>query len=310
MRCSPDDFAAAFNACASPKDALALVQGRGLSVDDVGHLLYEARDIVSVDRLGECLGHHADFWKHLAESYPNNFSEFAGTDIVSAIRTYLWRFRLPGEALQIDRIMTGFARSYFALNRPATSKGRHVDPGVSGWFVKQPRSGRHNELCCISCGKLSGDSVQLYPCMGCNVVHFCRPCRRQASQKGHAVAGTIGYGRACVAAKAAVGLLGEDQHITFGWFNGGQSTEKLKERSLDWKRESPVLTEDSVMVLSFSIIMLTTNLHSSNVKNKMQKHEFIQQNRGINDGTNFPGDFLAQIYDNIKQDELKVMRPA
>jgi len=143
-------------------------------------------------------------------------------------------------------------------------------------------------------------------------VHFCRTCRRQASQKGHAVVGSIGYGSACVAARHAAGVLDKDHFGTFGtfgWF-GGQITEQVSTRILQWERASPFRSEDSVMVLSLSIIMLTTNLHSLNVKNKMQKHEFIRQNRGMNDGANFPGGFLAEIYDNIKQEELKVIWPA
>merc|ERR1719247_3331856 len=71
---------------------------------------------VSVELLGQCLGHHGDFWKQLALSYPENFACFAGMDIVQAIRAYLWRFRLPGEAAQIERIVDGFARSYFHHN--------------------------------------------------------------------------------------------------------------------------------------------------------------------------------------------------
>ena len=62
------------------------------------------------------------------------------------------------------------------------------------------------------------------------------------------------------------------------------------------------------MVLAYAIIMLTTNLHSSNVKEKMKKHEFIAQNRDVNGGSNFPGDFLAKIYDDVQKEELKVMR--
>merc|ERR1711920_694246 len=62
-------------------------------------------------------------------------------------------------------------------------------------------------------------------------------------------------------------------------------------------------------VLAYSIVMLTTNLHSSKVKSKMEKHQFIKQNAGVNGGSNFPGDFLSQIYDDIRQEELKVMRP-
>ncbi len=55
---------------------------------------------------------------------------------------------------------------------------------------------------------------------------------------------------------------------------------------------------------------MTTNLHNKNVKDKMQRHSFIQQCRQVNDGTNFPGDFLSEIYDNILAEELKVVREA
>lgn len=57
---------------------------------------------------------------------------------------------------------------------------------------------------------------------------------------------------------------------------------------------------------------LSTNLHNKNVRDgdKMKLHAFIQQNRGINDNTNFPADMLAGIYANIAANELKVVRDA
>ena len=54
--------------------------------------------------------------------------------------------------------------------------------------------------------------------------------------------------------------------------------------------------------------MLTTNLHSEKVKHKMKKHEFLLQNKGVNDGQNFPGDFLAGVFDDIAAQELEVMK--
>ena len=36
--------------------------------------------------------------------------------IVSALRQYLWSFRLPGEAQKIDRMMEKFAQRYCELN--------------------------------------------------------------------------------------------------------------------------------------------------------------------------------------------------
>jgi hypothetical protein len=44
---------------------------------------------------------------------------------------------------------------------------------------------------------------------------------------------------------------------------------------------------DAPYVLAYSIIMLTTDLHSPQVKNKMTKEQFIKNNRGINDSKVF-----------------------
>lgn len=313
MGTAAPDFLAVFNACESPKDALRAAQEAGLSADALGRLLYEQGDKVSVGLLGACLGHHGELGAWLAGSYPRNFAEFAGMDVVAAIRLYLWRFRLPGEAAQIDRILTGFACAFFARSPPAPrgspcGGNSAWDARARGWYVRQPAAGPGGP-CCAHCGALGGGEVgEVLPCTGCGLVCFCRRCRKLASRRGHAVAGALGYGRACVAARRAAEGLPSDAEIAFRRLDGEAVTVGKGEST--WERTSPFQSEDSVMVLAFSIIMLTTNLHSANVKSKMQQHEFIRQNRDINDGGNFPGDFLAQIYDNIKAEELKVMRTA
>lgn len=311
MRTAAPDFLTVFNACESPRDAFRAAQEAGLSPEALGRLLYGQGDQVSVGLLGACLGHHGELGAQLADSYPRNFADFAGMDLVAAIRLYLWRFRLPGEAAQIDRILTGFARAFFARNPPAPSppSGRGASyEGARGWYVRQPAAGSGG-ACCAHCGTLGGgEAGEVQPCGGCGLVHFCRRCRKFASHRGHAVVGALGYGRACVAARREAEGLPPDSEVAFRRLDG-EAVTVGKGESL-WERTSPFKSEDSVMVLAFSIIMLTTNLHSASVKSKMQKHEFIWQNREINDGGNFPGDFLAQIYDNIKAEELKVMRTA
>ncbi len=52
--------------------------------------------------------------------------------------------------------------------------------------------------------------------------------------------------------------------------------------------------------------MLTTDLHSSNVKNKMTKEQYIKMNRGINDSKDLPEAYLSAIYDQIKGEEIKL----
>jgi len=308
-------FVSSFNACGSPKDVLKLVQAAGYSAEDLGSLLYQAEAQVDVDLLGACLGNHADFWKSFTRKYPEHFECFSGMDIVTAIRSYLWRFRLPGEAAQIDRILDGFARAYFRHNASgglsAAGAARCWEAGARGWYTRQPRSTARDQPCCVHCGALDGQIGDLLACQGCQVVHFCRRCRKLASRQGHAVCGVYGYGRACVAAMREAGTLPGDGGIKIvghGLPHGATQSVKVSSESMQWERENPFLSQDAIFVLAFAIIMLTTNLHSSQVKNKMMKHEFIQQNREVNAGANFPADLLSDIYGNIRQEEVKVMR--
>ena len=91
-----------------------------------------------VDLLGQCLGHHHEFFQALANEFPLFFN-FRGMDIVAAIRLYLWRFRLPGESDQIQRILEGFAGAYYAANKsvtkllPGSLSSSRTDPQARGW---------------------------------------------------------------------------------------------------------------------------------------------------------------------------------
>lgn len=61
---------------------------------------------------------------------------------------------------------------------------------------------------------------------------------------------------------------------------------------------------DTAYVLSYSVIMLNTDLHSSKVMKRMTKEDFIKNNRGINDNENLPDDYLIGIYEEIAHDEI------
>eukprot|EP00123_Amoebidium_parasiticum_P018335 comp24173_c0_seq6/m.44187 comp24173_c0_seq6/g.44187 ORF comp24173_c0_seq6/g.44187 comp24173_c0_seq6/m.44187 type:complete len:1717 (-) comp24173_c0_seq6:350-5500(-) len=63
---------------------------------------------------------------------------------------------------------------------------------------------------------------------------------------------------------------------------------------------------DTAYVLAYSIIMLTTDLHSTNVHKKMTIDEFVRNNRGINDGKDLPREFLVAIYEDIQANEIRV----
>ncbi|CAG0924694.1 unnamed protein product [Notodromas monacha] len=63
---------------------------------------------------------------------------------------------------------------------------------------------------------------------------------------------------------------------------------------------------DTAYVLAYPIIMLTTDLHSPRVKNKMTKEQYIKMNRGINDSKDLPEEYLSKIYDKIFSNEIKM----
>lgn len=59
--------------------------------------------------------------------------------------------------------------------------------------------------------------------------------------------------------------------------------------------ENVLASADAAYVLAYSIIMLTTDLHSSHVKKKMTKSEFVRNNRGINESEDLPEEYLTKV---------------
>lgn len=63
---------------------------------------------------------------------------------------------------------------------------------------------------------------------------------------------------------------------------------------------------DAAYILAYSIIMLNTDAHSPQIKNRMTKADFIKNNRGINDGESLPEEFLNTIFDDIQGNEIRM----
>ena len=62
---------------------------------------------------------------------------------------------------------------------------------------------------------------------------------------------------------------------------------------------------DTAYVLAYSVIMLNTDQHSQKLKGKrMTVEDFIKNNKGINDNSDLPEEYLAGIYDEIAQNEI------
>ena len=62
---------------------------------------------------------------------------------------------------------------------------------------------------------------------------------------------------------------------------------------------------DAAYVLAFAIIMLNTDAHSSQIRNRMTLEQFISNNRGINAGNDLPQQLLSSVYHDIVGQEIK-----
>lgn len=83
--------------------------------------------------------------------------------------------------------------------------------------------------------------------------------------------------------------------------------EKFAERFTE-QNPSVFPTADAAFILSFSIIMLNTDLHNPAIKEerRMTKDGFIRNNRGICDGQDLPQEMLTSIFDRIKENPISL----
>lgn len=68
----------------------------------------------------------------------------------------------------------------------------------------------------------------------------------------------------------------------------------------------PACCTDAAYILAYSIILLNTDAHSPQIKNRMTRADFIKNNRGINDGESLPEEFLNGIFDSIQGNEIRM----
>ncbi|KAH9853654.1 hypothetical protein C2E23DRAFT_822161 [Lenzites betulinus] len=81
---------------------------------------------------------------------------------------------------------------------------------------------------------------------------------------------------------------------------------KFAERYIATNNSTPFTNADTAYILAYSTIMLNTDAHNPQVKNRMTKQGFIANNRSINDGQDLPEDLLNAIYDEIVHNEIRM----
>lgn len=96
-----------------------------------------------------------------------------------------------------------------------------------------------------------------------------------------------------------------------------QCIDRIMERfAIAFKRANPEgssqawqYTEDAAYVLSFSLVMLNTDLHSQRIRDseRMTVQAFVLNNRGIDEGDrDVPEELLRALYDGVKREEIKM----
>ncbi|KAI0361936.1 Sec7-domain-containing protein [Trametes cingulata] len=65
-----------------------------------------------------------------------------------------------------------------------------------------------------------------------------------------------------------------------------------------------VKSQDAVYVLTYSIIMLNTDQHSPHIRKKMSLEDYMRNLKGVNDGTDFSPEYLQNIYESIRKQEI------
>lgn len=74
------------------------------------------------------------------------------------------------------------------------------------------------------------------------------------------------------------------------------------------QRRSCFADEDAAFILAFSLIMLNTDTHSPQLKDRerMTLQQFLSNNRQINGGKDFPQEFMRPLYNSITKNEIKM----
>jgi len=101
----------------SPKKGLQLLLDNKQIHDDtksmVNFLLNQKG--LSKTAIGELLGEPDEYYIAILDEFVNALS-FTSMDLVEALRSFLSKFRLPGEAQKIDRIISSFSNGYTKCN--------------------------------------------------------------------------------------------------------------------------------------------------------------------------------------------------
>ncbi|KAG0227252.1 GDP/GTP exchange factor for ARF [Mortierella sp. GBA43] len=65
-----------------------------------------------------------------------------------------------------------------------------------------------------------------------------------------------------------------------------------------------IASQDGAFVLGYAVVLLNTDQHNRGVKARMSLEQFSRNLKGVNNGKDFPPEYLSDIYDAIKKREI------
>ncbi|KAL8271258.1 hypothetical protein Esti_004824 [Eimeria stiedai] len=214
--------------------------------------------------------------------------KFSGVGLVAALRDFLKAFRLPGESQQIERVMEAFADEFF-----------RQQPLVKCL---------HNEKLASATESAAQSTPQAPFSSG----------ESKQSEAGAKEPAELSMWRWVADEGFYCTSLSDspDDAAGIGNTDHDKSRDILTQHLSQFTPTQPphgyvlMLHKDTVFVLSYSIIMLNTDQHNSQVRSKMRVEDFLKNNRGINNGSDLPAFFLQNIYISIRHQEIKLKEAA
>ncbi|KAK2196297.1 bifunctional Sec7 domain/Guanine nucleotide exchange factor [Babesia duncani] len=264
-------------------------------------------------KVGEYLGTHKnmEFMDNVRKEF-TRLHNFEGLPIVMAIRLFLSSFRLPGESQQIERIIEVFAATYFEC-QPLVEEdtSENATPKVKPrWIIQEnffnkPKYSVFDILneedkgiskITVAPEIKDGDVFPLEDyflksnrklIISSRFAHQCQLIRDTPTKMTAAASHTNEKNGE-----------GDDQK--------SETPQADNVGTLRKKGFAYVENSDTIFVLSYSIIMLNTDLHNTQIKKKMKLEDFVRNNKTINNGKDLPYEFLEDIYQSIKNHEIKL----
>ncbi|KAF8938517.1 GDP/GTP exchange factor for ARF [Haplosporangium gracile] len=65
-----------------------------------------------------------------------------------------------------------------------------------------------------------------------------------------------------------------------------------------------IASQDAAFILGYAVVMLNTDQHNRVVKGRMSLEQFSKNLKGVNNGENFPLEYLAEIFEAIRKREI------